>query len=70
MRSKVAEICFEVHAFQHARKAVLVYLALEDPEKFPSEATEPFIRRAERIITIPNLVARLDYVKSVMTEAA
>lgn len=68
VRGKVAEICFEVHAFQPAQKAVFIVIAVDDRDKFPPEAADPFIMRAERIITLPNLTVRLDILKQTLSE--
>ncbi len=59
VRGKVAETCFEIHALQQARMAV--YVAFEDPKRFPPEAAEAWIRRAKKLITKQPLIIRVDF---------
>jgi hypothetical protein len=69
VRGRVAEVCFEVHAYQPALMAVL--LAIETsklkngPKKFPPEAAEAWLRRAEELITLEPLKVRLENLKTV-----
>lgn len=71
IKSDVAEIFLEVHAFQPARKAVMIHIqAINDGkvERFPRDAVDPHIKRAERIITHPVLKGRLRELKRVLNK--
>lgn len=71
IESDVAEIFLEVHAFQPARKAVMIHIqAINDGkvERFPRDAVDPHIKRAERIITHPVLKGRLRELKRVLNK--
>jgi len=69
IKTNVAAVFLEVHAFQPARKAVMIHIdALNEnkPERFPRQAVDPHIARAERIITLPILKKKLRELRRVL----